>query len=143
MEILKDFKVKVEMPVEWGDVDVYGHVNNVTYFRYFQEARVKYYKKVGIKTDISKNESGAVLKSISCKFLVPLDYPDKITIGAKVTSIEGSEITMEHYISSEKKGLIAFGESVLVIYDFELQKKLDVPENILNEIEKTEGIKFN
>jgi acyl-CoA thioester hydrolase len=143
MEILKDFKIKVQMPVEWGDIDVYGHINNVTYFRYFQEARVEYYEKVGIKIDVGGNETGAVLKSISCKFIVPLDYPDILTIGAKVTAIVDSEITMEHYVSSEKKGLVAIGESVLVIYDFKLQKKLDVPKNILTEIEKIEGIKFN
>lgn len=143
MEILKDFKIKVQMPVEWGDVDVYGHINNITYFRYFQEARVEYYKKVGIKIDVGGNEAGAVLKSISCKFIVPLDYPDIVTIGAKVTSIVDAEITMEHFVLSEKKGLVAIGESVLVIYDFKLQKKLDVPKNVLTEIEKIEGIKFN
>ncbi|MCX6164879.1 MAG: acyl-CoA thioesterase [Ignavibacteriae bacterium] len=143
MEILKDFKIKVQLPVEWGDVDVYGHINNVTYFRYFQEARVEYYKKVGIRIDVAGNEIGAVLKSISSKFIVPLDYPDIVTIGAKVTSIVDSEITMEHYVLSEKKGLVTIGESVLVIYDFKLQKKLDVPQNILTEIEKIEGIKFN
>jgi len=143
MEILNDFKIKVQMPVEWGDVDVYGHINNVTYFRYFQEARVEYYKKVGIKIDVKGNETGAVLKSISSKFLVSLDYPDIVTVGAKVTSVADEEITMEHYVSSEKKGLVAIGESVLVIYDFKLQKKIDIPKNILTEIEKIEGIKFN
>src|SRR5256885_557267 len=44
---LAQFKVVIDQPVAWGDMDSFGHVNNVVYFRYFENARVEYFRRIG------------------------------------------------------------------------------------------------
>ena len=42
---LDDFAVTVRIPVQWGEMDAYGHVNNTVFFRYFESARVEYLER--------------------------------------------------------------------------------------------------
>ena len=42
-ELLGDFPVCVREPVIWGDMDAFGHVNNIVYLRYFESARIAYF----------------------------------------------------------------------------------------------------
>ncbi len=45
--LLPSYPVVVEWDVAWGDMDAYGHVNNVVYFRYFEQARIAYLERIG------------------------------------------------------------------------------------------------
>lgn len=44
---LDRYPVVIEQSVTWGDMDANGHVNNVEYFRYMENARVEYYRRIG------------------------------------------------------------------------------------------------
>ena len=44
-ELLKSFPVVAKIPVRWGDMDSFQHVNNVSYFRYFESARIAYFNE--------------------------------------------------------------------------------------------------
>ena len=46
VELLAGFPVVVEQAVAWGDMDSYQHVNNVVYFRYFENARLEYFRRL-------------------------------------------------------------------------------------------------
>ena len=47
LKIFDDYKIKVDIPVAWGDMDILQHVNSSVYFRYFECARVAYLEKIG------------------------------------------------------------------------------------------------
>src|SRR6202140_1958640 len=44
--LLVGYPVIVELPVVWGEMDSYRHVNNVVYFRYFENARIEYFRRL-------------------------------------------------------------------------------------------------
>lgn len=44
---LSNYPVTIEQPVAWGDLDLHGHVNNMWFFRYIENARIAYYEKIG------------------------------------------------------------------------------------------------
>jgi len=46
-ELLKTFPIVTKIPVIWGDMDSFQHVNNVIYFRYFESARIQYFETLG------------------------------------------------------------------------------------------------
>ncbi|MHA2239162.1 MAG: acyl-CoA thioesterase, partial [Candidatus Hodarchaeales archaeon] len=48
MRTLKEFPVTVQIPVAWGDMDSFGHVNNTKFFKYFETARIKYFEEIGL-----------------------------------------------------------------------------------------------
>ncbi|MBL8406664.1 MAG: acyl-CoA thioesterase, partial [Candidatus Accumulibacter sp.] len=61
------------IPIRWGDMDAYGHVNNTIYFRYMEQVRVEYLEKLGFR--VMPRGSAPVIINASCTFLVPLNYP--------------------------------------------------------------------
>ena len=103
-EILDNFKVVVEMPVRWGDMDARGHVNNTIYYRYFESSRIALFQFLNIYEDPTEVQIGPILSFQSCYYKAPLTYPDTVYIGAKIVSIEGSKIIIKHVLVSEKYG---------------------------------------
>lgn len=142
LEILKEFPIKIKIPVAWVEMDIYHHVNNANYFKYFEAARIKYFEAIKINRLYNNEGIGAVLSKASCNFIIPLVYPDNITIGARIVDIQKHYISMEQFITSPKHGLSAFGESEIVFYDFKKLKKVEIPNGIIEKIKKIENKTF-
>ena len=139
LKALNDYRVKVELPVAWSDMDMYRHVNNANFFKYFEAARVRYFDEIGFSGFYDSQGITGVLSSASCRFIIPLVYPDWITVGAKADCLDDDEIQMEHFILSKKKGLAAIGESRIVIFDFHKDKKIAIPEFLKKAIAEFEN----
>ena len=128
-DLLKDYPVVVEFPVAWGEMDAMGHVNNIVYFRYFESARTAYFEKMDVIGYMTETGIGPILGEISCKFKIPLSYPDKVLIGVKVVRIEEDRFIMNHVVVSTKHQKVAAeGDGVLVTYNYREGKKVTVPE---------------
>jgi acyl-CoA thioester hydrolase len=140
MTSLDDFNIKVDIPIAWGDMDAFNHVNNTRFFRYFETARIKYFEKAGFIETMQKNSIGPILASISAKLIKPLFYPDTVTVGARVTSIEPTQFTMEYIIESKSKGVAAIGESKMVAYDYKSSKRTTLPDIVRNKIMEIDSI---
>jgi len=126
---LKNYPVIIEFPVAWGEMDAMQHVNNIVYFRYFESARIAYFEKAGMFSYMTETGIGPILATISCKFKIPLSYPDKVLIGAKVISIEDDRFVMNHLVVSEKHQKVAAeGDGVIVAFNYREGKKVSVPE---------------
>ena len=126
---LKNYPVIIEFPVAWGEMDAMNHVNNIVYFRYFESARIAYFEKAGMFSYMTETGIGPILATISCKFKIPLSYPDKVLIGAKVGSIEDDRFVMNHLVVSEKHQKVAAeGDGVIVAFNYREGKKVTVPE---------------
>lgn len=134
-ELLKDYPIVVELPVVWGDMDAFQHVNNVVYFRYFESARIAYSEKLGLHTYREQTGIGPILGSVNCKFRLPLTYPDTVSVGARVIDIAEDRFTMRHAVMSRRHGKIAAeGDGVIVIYDYRGGKKTAMPDEIKKRI---------
>ncbi len=140
---LDSFPVVVKMPVNWGDMDSFQHVNNVIYFRYFESARIKYFETLGWSGITGNMGIGPILGSISCRFMFPLTYPDNVYAGARITEIHTKRFTMEHQLISEKhQKPVAEGTSVVVCYNYQTGQSTEIPEIFRKSIEKLENRVF-
>lgn len=135
---IDEFPVQVRFPVAWGEMDAFDHVNNVSYYRYFENARMKYFEQVGFIELKEKTGIAPVLAETNCKYLQSLTYPDNLVVGARVRSVGKTSIIMEYLIVSEKVGAAAFGSGVLVMYDFNIAQKISVPAEIKTAIKRLE-----
>ncbi|MHA2423532.1 MAG: acyl-CoA thioesterase [Candidatus Thorarchaeota archaeon] len=140
MKSLDDFKVKVEIPIAWGDMDSFKHVNNTKFFKYFETARIKYFEAIGFIETIKKSSIGPILASTSAKFIKPLFYPDTVTVGTRVTSVEPDHFIMEYIIESKSKGIVAIGDSKMVVYDYKASKKTTLPDSVRNKVREIDSI---
>lgn len=66
------------IPIRWGDMDAYGHVNNTIYFRYMEQARCEWLEALGYK--VAPEGHAPVIINASCTFLVPLTYPGTVEV---------------------------------------------------------------
>ncbi len=132
---LEGYPVVVEIPVAWGEMDAFQHVNNVAYFRYFESARIVYSEKLGLHEHKERTGIGPILGSTSCKYKLPLTYPDTISVGAKTITIEEDRFTMRYVVVSHRHQKIAAeGEGVVVMYDYREGKKTAIPDAILQRL---------
>jgi acyl-CoA thioester hydrolase len=140
-ELLRGFPSVVEVPVLWGDMDAYQHVNNTVYFRYFETGRIAYFQQIGFLGATDEQGIGPILGSASCRFRFPLTYPDTVSIGTTVTNIGSDRITMCHVVVSQRHGRVAAeGEGVVVSFDYRVRRKAPLPDAIRQQIEAMQNV---
>jgi acyl-CoA thioester hydrolase len=136
---LSGYPVVVEIPVAWGEMDAFGHVNNIVYFRYFETARIAYFEKLNMPEFIGRDPIGPILAETSCRFRAPLSYPDRVSIGARVVSVGEDRFVMSYAVFSHRlKRIAADGEGVLVCFDYRQNRKAPVPARLRQRIEEIE-----
>ena len=86
-KLLEGYSVVIEIPIAWGEMDSFQHVNNAAYFRYFESARIRYSEKLGLYKQKDETGIGPILGSTSCKYRLPLTYPDTVSVGTKIIDI--------------------------------------------------------
>ncbi|MBU2622829.1 MAG: acyl-CoA thioesterase [Proteobacteria bacterium] len=141
--LTEGYPVVIEIPVAWGEMDAFQHLNNIVYFRYFESARIAYFEKLDLLELMTQKGIGPILASTSCKFRIPLTYPDKVLSGAKVSKIEKDRFTMNYIVVSTKlERVAAEGEGLIVAYNYRENKKITIPQNMrdrIMNIEKSAG----
>jgi len=139
--MLRDYPVVVDIVVRWGDQDYLGHVNNIIYLQYFETARIEYLMRLGIDPPgPTWQESGFIIKSVSCRFAAPVTFPDTLSVGARIASIGDDRVIMEHAAHSQKLGrLAAEGDAVIVSYDYAACARRPLPPETLAAITALEG----
>lgn len=132
---MKDYPVAYPIKIEWNQMDALGHVNNAIYFKYFEAARIEYFMKIGQKELQAGKGQGPVLAQIACQFMLPVSFPDDITVGCWIERIGNTSVQMNYEIYSKKLDAVAArGESVVVMIDYSTGKKAPIPEAIKSEI---------
>jgi acyl-CoA thioester hydrolase len=140
---LDGYPVVVEIPVAWGDMDYFRHVNNIVFFRYFESARIEYLERIGFRELTEESSVGPILASTGCRFRRPLTWPDTVAVGARVTEVADDRFAMEYRLVSRKSGEVAAeGTGVLVSFDYAAERKAPLPEAVkraIAELERSGG----
>lgn len=139
-EPLDGYPVRIDVPVAWGEMDAFGHVNNTVYFRYFESARIAYFTAIEYLDLMRATGLGPILAETRCRFRLPLAYPDTVTVGARAGELAASGFEMEYLVYSQRHGRIAAeGSSRIVSYDYEKQCKAPLPEELRTRIERLQS----
>lgn len=139
--MIEGFAVVVRLPVLWGDMDAFGHVNNTRFLRWFETARIAHFQRVGIETDQAVGVA-PILAHISCDFIAPVDFPSEILTGARATRIGTSSFHHEYVVSLVERpdDPVARGTGVIVMYNYDAAEKAPVPEDLKKRIRELDGI---
>ena len=130
--------MRLELRIDWGELDVLGHVNNLQIMKYVQAARVNHLEKVGISQLHAEQNVGAILASIHTQFLKPLFYPGNVTVFSRVEYIKTSSFKIHYEIYNDKNELAAEAQDILVLYDFDRKHKLAIPSDLRKKFEEIE-----
>jgi acyl-CoA thioester hydrolase len=113
------YAVSVSIPVAWGEMDAFQHVNNVVYARWLETARMAYFERVGLVRRVREEGVGPILARTVIDYRRAVAYPDTVRVDATVTRVGGSSFTMAFRVWSEAQGAeVASGEQVIVHFDY-------------------------
>ena len=128
---MEAYPSRISIPVQWGDMDALGHVNNVVHFRWYESSRISYLEQSGMAAVLKEQGVGPILAAASSNYTRQLHYPDNVQIGCRVSRIGRSSMTLQHLVfSQQQEDAVANGESVVVVFDFDKQRPIRIPADV-------------
>ncbi len=140
---MDNFAAKLELRIDWSEIDNFGHVNNLAVIKYVQAARVNYLEMIGLMQMQAREKMGPILASISCRFRKPLFYPGTVMAYSKVDLIKNTSFRMQHKILDNKGEVVAEAEDIIVFFDFRKNAKTALPNPIRERIGELENGKID
>lgn len=131
------YKYWIDIKTRWNDNDIYGHVNNVIYYSYFDTIINDYLIKEGELDIQSKSNAIGYCVSSNCEFKKSIEYPQIVKAGLSVKKIGNSSVIYNIGIFTNKdKNANAYGNFVHVFVDPTTQKKVNIPNKIRSALDK-------
>ncbi len=113
----------------WSDNDVYGHVNNVVYYSWFDTAVNAYLMEQGVLDIHSGSIIGLVVET-QCNYFAPLAFPEVVTSGIRVAKLGNSSVRYEIGIFGQGDVTAAKGHFVHVYVDRLTRKPVPLPNDL-------------
>ena len=129
MEHRKKLIHVTKMPIRWGDMDAYGHVNNTVYFRFMEQARVEWIEEMQVP--VRPGGAGPVIINANCTFMIPMNYPGTVEVRTYVGAIGRS--SCQTYVEMGLEGderIYAEGGAKVVWMDTQSGKSVPLPDHV-------------
>ncbi|WP_223786897.1 acyl-CoA thioesterase [Marinicella meishanensis] len=134
------FPVQVKLPVQWGDMDAFGHVNNTVYFKYFETARLAYFDAVGVMADMQQAQLGPILAETQAQFKRPLVFPDEVLTGANVLEHHAYGFLMQYGVYSlQQQAVTTVGTGRIVMVDYNSGQKVQPKASLIDAINQLQA----
>ena len=120
-----------KIPTRWGDNDIYGHVNNVVYYSYFDTVVNTYLIERGALDTHGGDVIGVVVET-QCNFFAPLQFPQFVEAGVRVARVGTSSVRYEiGLFADEVPTCAASGHFVHVYVERRTRRPTALPDALL------------
>ena len=135
-ELRAAYKAFRDIGTRWSDNDVYGHVNNVVYYSWFDTAVNGLLIERGA-IDIHSGEVIGLVIETQCNYFAPLAFPEAVMAGIRVTHIGSSSVRYELGIfpADESRPCAAKGHFIHVYVDRATHRPIALPSKLLAVLE--------
>lgn len=131
-----DYKCIIPLQTRWADNDIYGHVNNVAYYGFFDTIVNEYLIGAGA-LDIHDGKVIGLVVETGCRYFAPVAFPDRLEGGLRVAKIGSSSVRYEIAIFKEgEDAAVAEGHFVHVYVDRQTRRPVKLPEAFREALEK-------
>src|SRR5215210_795215 len=103
------------IPTRWMDNDVYGHVNNVIYYSYFDTVVNQYLIAQGV-LDIENSTVIGLVVETQCRFFKPITFPDTVYAGLRVARLGNRSVRYEIGLFRNEEGFAAAQGHFIHVY---------------------------
>ena len=132
-----DYPHQLDLPTRWHDNDVYGHVNNVDYYAFFDTVINAWLIREG-GLDIHAGAAIGLCAESHCTFKGPLAFPETVTAGLRVSKLGNSSVRYEIGLFGEDGSHAAEGWFVHVFVDRDTRKPVPIPADVRAALERLE-----
>jgi acyl-CoA thioester hydrolase len=127
------------IPTRWMDNDIYGHVNNVVYYSYFDTAVNQFLIERGV-LDIHQGEVVGFVVDSGCSYFSPIAFPDVVHAGIRVSKLGSSSVRYEIALYRNDDPLpCAAGHFVHVYVERSSNRTVPIPANVRTVLESIQS----
>jgi acyl-CoA thioester hydrolase len=127
------------IPTRWMDNDVYGHVNNVVYYSYFDTVVNQYLIEQGV-LDFERSQVIGLVVETQCRYFAPIAFPDVVHAGVRVAKLGNSSVRYEiGLFRNDDESAAAQGHFVHVYVDRASRRPAALPAPMRAALEKILG----
>lgn len=125
---MKPYRFYHPIEVRYGDLDPQGHVNNARFLTYMEQARVAYFKHLGLWDGGSFMDFGVILAEVRVTFRAPIHWGDALHVGMGTTRLGTKSLTTGYLLENMQDGNeFASGTAVMVAYDYHQACTVPIP----------------
>lgn len=138
--MLEDFTHVTTIKTRFADMDIMNHVNNVTFFVYFEIVRLEYFDQVSLLEFKKMGIEGPAVVSQTCNYRGQVFHPSTLRAGARCCRMGEKSITIEYelYVEGSEK-LVADGSTVISWVDYKNGTSAPLPEELRERVRSFEG----
>jgi acyl-CoA thioester hydrolase len=122
--------VELDITVAWGEQDLFGHLNNVVFFRYCENVRMHFLDRTGLLDLHRDKRIGVILASTTCHFRKPVKWPQRIKVRTGCTAMGNTSFTLTYVLTDESGDVVAEATSVQVVYNYISASKERIPDEV-------------
>jgi len=131
-----DYSYFKNITTRWADNDIYGHINNVVYYSYFDTVANQYLIEFADFNPVSAPVIGVIVHS-NCNYIKAIAYPDKIEAGLTVKKLGRSSVTYGIGVFRQgESAACAYGEFVHVFVNRKNNLPMSIPTKIRESLQK-------
>lgn len=137
---LKKFKFSTAFKTRFNETDAFGHINNVSYFAYFEQARLDYFEYLNLLKEFSisrieiPDDNLIVSANLECHYLSQLYYGQNIKIFVRTSKMGRSSFELEYCLLEDNQQIAAIGRGTIVYINRKSGKSTPLPETIKEKI---------
>ncbi|TVR88856.1 MAG: acyl-CoA thioesterase [Saprospirales bacterium] len=132
---------ELELRIDWSELDLFGHVNNVAFFKYMQSARVDFWKHSGIQRLHQEKQIAPLLAHAELDFKKPLLYPGNLIIRYGTAFTGKTSFGLKYHILDKNGAICGQGQDAMVLWDFKKDIKVKSPEYLREKMDELAWVK--
>jgi len=143
LEELNLYAVKIDIKVQWSDMDVSQQVNSTRFFSWFEVARVEYFIRLGLDIIDNDEEPGFIVKQQTIVYQTAVNFPDTIVIGIRAIFADQNKIELEAaFYSRRHHTLVAKANVSMEAYEYQKNTPSLIPLNIQRRVSQLDEIQI-
>ncbi|MFD2114740.1 acyl-CoA thioesterase [Paenibacillus yanchengensis] len=125
---LQKFQFSFPIRIRYCETDMLGHVNNVSYFMYFEQGRIEYFENLLLTSTLFGEQAVSVVADLECQYFMEMFLQDKMELHVRVAHLGRSSMEMEYAVVADQL-LKAAGRGTIVLVDKQTNKSTPIPDH--------------
>ncbi|NOQ75656.1 MAG: hypothetical protein GQ574_26855 [Crocinitomix sp.] len=121
--------ITTKIQLRFSDFDMGGHVHNAAYLNYFESARIGFFM-TGFGQNWDWKKDGLILKKNTIEYHIPTFIENEIRVEVSCNHIGSKSFTLTYSVLDAENKLKAYGESVVVSFDYNQQKTVNITDKM-------------
>lgn len=138
---MTDFRFYYPISVRYGDLDPQWHVNNARFITFIEQARIAYIMERGLFSGESFFDLGLIVADVHMAYRAPIKITQQVQVGVRVSKLGNKSMLFEYAVEDADTGQVfATAETVMVYFNYHLDRSEPVPDEWRQQIAEFEGI---